>query len=77
MVSRELTQQCDIDYQDTFDTFSLVVKLATVHLVLALVVSNSWLLRQIDVRNALFHGFLNKDVYMKQPPGFEDSQNPD
>lgn len=74
MVSGEFTQQCDIDYQDTF---SLVVKPATIHLVLALVVSNSWHLRQIDVSNALLHGFLNKDVYMKQPPSFEDSQNPD
>ena len=62
LVARGFTQQHDIDYGDTF---SPVVKPATVRLVLSLAVSRGWSLRQVDVSNAFLHGFLNEDVYMQ------------
>jgi hypothetical protein len=73
LVARGFTQQHGIDYGDTF---SLVVKPATVRLVLSLAVSRGWTLRQIDVSNAFLHGFLAETVYMQQPPGFEDAHYP-
>ena len=73
LVARGFTQQHRIDYGDTF---SPVVKPATVRLVLSLAVSRGWSLRQIDVSNAFLHGFLAEDVYMQQPPGFEDATYP-
>jgi hypothetical protein len=73
LVARDFTQQHSIDYHDTF---SPMVKPVTVRLVLSLVVSRGCCLRQIDVSNAFLHGFLEEDVYMQQPPGFEDSQHP-
>jgi hypothetical protein len=73
LVARGFTQQLGIDYGDTF---SPVMKPATVRLVLSIVVSRGWTLRQIDVSNAFLHGFLSEDVYMQQPPGFEDAQYP-
>jgi hypothetical protein len=73
LVTRGFTQKHGIDYGDTF---SPVVKPATVRLVLSLAVSRGWTLRQIDVSNAFLHGFLAETVYMQQPPGFEDAQYP-
>jgi histone deacetylase 1/2 len=72
-VAHGFTQQYGIDY---LDTFSPVVKLVTVRLVLSLAISRGWSLRQVDVNNAFLQCFLEEDVYMQQPPGFEDPHYP-
>jgi hypothetical protein len=69
LVAKGFKQRYDIDYEDTF---SPVVKIAIVRLVLAISVSRGWSLRQLDVKNAFLHGVLEEEVYMKQPPGFEN-----
>ncbi|CAM8910558.1 unnamed protein product [Rhodiola kirilowii] len=73
LVARGFAQQAGIDYQETF---SPVIKPATIRLVLTIAVSRGWYLRQIDVSNAFLHGHLTQDIYMQQPPGFEDPRFP-
>ncbi|GKF14716.1 ribonuclease H-like domain-containing protein [Tanacetum coccineum] len=62
---------------DCDETFSSLVKPATIRTVLSLDVSREWPIHQLDVKNAFLHGHLTKTVYMHQPPGFVDSVHPD
>lgn len=72
-VAKGFKQRYGIDYEDTF---SLVVKLATIRLILALTISIIQNLIQVNIQNAFLHGVLKKDIYMKQPSGFEDVKFP-
>jgi len=73
-VVRGFSQQHDIDYDETF---SPVVKPATIRVVLSIAASYSWPIHQLDVKNAFLHGHLEETVYCQQPPGFVDPANPD
>ncbi|GJV26295.1 ribonuclease H-like domain-containing protein [Tanacetum coccineum] len=73
LVANGRNQQQGIDCDETF---SLVVKPATIRTVLSLAVSRDWLIHQLDVKNVFLHGHLSETVYMHQPPGFVDPNKP-
>ncbi|GKC90755.1 ribonuclease H-like domain-containing protein, partial [Tanacetum coccineum] len=73
LVANGSSQQLGVDFDETF---SPVVKPATIRTVLSLVVSRKWPIHQLDVKNAFLNGDLSETVYMHQPPGFVDARFP-
>ncbi|GJX03056.1 ribonuclease H-like domain-containing protein [Tanacetum coccineum] len=50
---------------DVDETFSLIVKSATIHTVLSFALSRHWPVHQLDVKNAFLYGSLSETVYMQ------------
>jgi hypothetical protein len=73
-VLQGFTQRPGVDYDKTFNP---VVKSTTVRTVLATVVSRTWLIQQLDVKNAFLHDTLSETVFCCQSTGFTDPAHPD
>jgi hypothetical protein len=73
-VVRGFHQRPGIDFGETF---SPVVKPATIRTVLSVVASKQWPAHQLDVTNAFLHGHLHEHVFCQQPTGFVDPNQPD
>lgn len=73
LVCHTFTQCLNIYYDETF---SPLVKPATVDMVLSLALSHDWPMHQLDMTNAFLHGTLSETVYATQSVGFVDPTHP-
>lgn len=69
LVAKGFTQVPGINFTETF---SPVIKTATIRVVLTIALAHKWDIRQLDVKNTFLHGKLSELVYMEQPPSFKD-----
>jgi hypothetical protein len=64
LVAKGLDQEEGTDFNETF---SPVIKPATIRLALALAVHFGWFIHQLDISNAFLNGFLEEKIFMEQP----------
>ncbi|KAK1627611.1 hypothetical protein QYE76_001926 [Lolium multiflorum] len=62
---------------DFGETFAPVARLESIRILLAFASHHGFKLQQMDVKSAFLNGPLQEEVYVKQPPGFEDPHFPD
>jgi hypothetical protein len=61
---------------DFDETYALVARLESIRVLLAYATHNGFKLYQMDVKSAFLNGPIKEEVYVEQPPGFEDSEYP-
>ena len=74
LVAQGYSQEEGIDFEETF---APVARLEAIRILLAFAVSHSVKLFQMDVKSAFLNGFIKEEVYVEQPPGFDDHKHPD
>jgi len=74
LVAQGYSQQEGIDYTETF---SLVAKLEAIRLLLSYAVNHDIILYQMNVKSAFLNGVISEELFVKQPPGFEDLKHLD
>jgi hypothetical protein len=61
---------------DFGETYAPVARLESIHILLAYATYHDFKLYQMDVKSAFLNGPIKEEVYVEQPPGFEDSEYP-
>jgi len=74
LVAKGYNQEEDIDFGETY---APVARLEAVRLLLTYACLKGFRLHQMDVKSAFLNGFIDEEVYVSQPLGFEDHNNPD
>ena len=69
LVAKGYNQEEGIGFDETY---TLVARLEYVRLLLTYASMYNFKLSQMDVKSAFLNGFLNEEMYVSQPPGFED-----
>ncbi|WVZ51745.1 hypothetical protein U9M48_002858 [Paspalum notatum var. saurae] len=73
LVAQGFCQKEGIDYEETF---APVARLEAIRILIAFAASKGFKLQQMDVKSAFLNGFIEEEVYVRQPPGFESARFP-
>ncbi|KAI4365385.1 hypothetical protein MLD38_021374 [Melastoma candidum] len=74
LMAKGYSQSEGIDYDETY---APVARLEAIRLLLAYACYNDFKLFQVDVKSAFLNGEIKEEVYVDQPPGFEDPKKHD
>lgn len=73
LVARGFSQSPGLDYEETF---SLVLGMASFRMLVATAAHYDWPLHQLDIKTAFLHGELEEEIYMQQPPFYQEADAP-
>ena len=73
LVAQGYCQEEGIDFDETF---APVARLEAIRILLAFANHNNFKLFQMDVKSAFLNGFVKEEVYVEQPPLFENEKLP-
>jgi len=73
LVAKGYNQEEGINYEETY---APIARLEAIRMLLAFVSIMNFNLYQMDVKSAFLNGFIQEEVYVDQPPGFENSDKP-
>ncbi|GJR39268.1 retrovirus-related pol polyprotein from transposon TNT 1-94 [Tanacetum coccineum] len=73
LVARGYRQEEGIDFEESF---SPVTRLEAIRIFIAYAAHKNMLIYQMDVKTAFLNGILREEVYVSQPDGFVDQNNP-
>ncbi|GKB88789.1 putative ribonuclease H-like domain-containing protein [Tanacetum coccineum] len=74
LVAQGYTQEEGIDYDEVFTPVAII---EAIRLFLAYASFKDFVVYQMDVKSAFLYGKIKEEVYVCQPPGFEDPDFPD
>ncbi|GKB35886.1 putative ribonuclease H-like domain-containing protein [Tanacetum coccineum] len=74
LVAQGHTQEEGIDYDEVF---APVARIKAIRLFLAYASFKDFVVYQMDIKSAFLYGKIEEEVYVCQPPGFEDPHIPD
>jgi hypothetical protein len=74
LVAKGYAQVAGLDFEETFTP---VARLKSIRILLAYATHHSFRLFQMDIKSAFLNGPIKEEVYVEQPPGFEDDRYPD
>nr|GFD35115.1 putative ribonuclease H-like domain-containing protein [Tanacetum cinerariifolium] len=74
LVAQGHIQEEGIDYEEVF---ALEARIEAITLFLAYAYFIGFMVYQMDVKSAFIYGTIKEEVYVCQPPGFEDHDHPD
>ncbi|GJU31685.1 ribonuclease H-like domain, reverse transcriptase, RNA-dependent DNA polymerase [Tanacetum coccineum] len=73
LVAQGYRQEEGVDYDEVF---APVARIEAIRLFLAFASFMGFIVYQMDVKSAFLYGNITEEVYVKQPPGFEDPAHP-
>ncbi|XP_047177888.1 uncharacterized mitochondrial protein AtMg00820-like [Vigna umbellata] len=74
LVARSYSQEEGIDYDETYASMD---RLEAIRILLIVASMMKFKLYQMDVKSAFLNGYIKEEVYVEQPPRFQDYEHPD
>ncbi|WVZ90695.1 hypothetical protein U9M48_036976 [Paspalum notatum var. saurae] len=71
LVAQGFCQKEGIDYKETF---APAARLEAIRILLAFAASKGFKLQQMNAKSAFLNGFIEEEVYVREPPGFESAR---